>query len=106
MAGGELFGFDPGLERPEESYVLGFDPDLGRRGPAKGSVGSSLLDVGIEPVVLHYALSTIWPATMAPVSSNGGRLEYGSSSWDLWRDASLRSCPCMLVFRLEPPSPF
>jgi len=53
VAGGELFGFDPGLERPEESYVLGFNPDLGRRGPAKGSVGSSLLDGGIEPVMLH-----------------------------------------------------
>ena len=53
VAGGELFGFDPGLERPEESYVLGFDPDLGRQGPAKGSVGSSLLDGGIEPVMLH-----------------------------------------------------
>ena len=56
VAGGELFGFDPGLERPEESYVLGFNPDLGRRGPAKGSVGSSLLDGGIEPIVLHCTL--------------------------------------------------
>jgi len=53
VAGGQLFGFDPGLERPEESYVLGLDPDLGRRGPAKGSVRSGLLDGGIEPVMLH-----------------------------------------------------
>jgi len=53
VAGGQLFGFDPGLERPEESYMLGLDLDLGRRGPAKGSVRSGLLDGGIEPVMLH-----------------------------------------------------
>ena len=48
-----MFGFDLGLERPEESYVLSLDPDLGRRGLAKGSVRSGLLDGGIEPVMLH-----------------------------------------------------